>query len=161
VVGASKDYNILWFGWRGRIRTFDLLIQSLFLGISLASRILSVRRASVGRRIGVSQVPIPKTDRVCCPIWACRVYRRRFDGSTAHGSLEPLGGASLVASTTNHGPEITGSFVPPDGPDIVRLLSERLPGNGSRGSHTGYPGSSRSLRRGRSAAIMPSATNRP
>ena len=22
------DHNILWFGWRGRIRTFDLLIQS-------------------------------------------------------------------------------------------------------------------------------------
>jgi hypothetical protein len=51
---------MLWFGWRGRIRTFDLLIQSLLLGISLASRRLSVRRASVDRRIGVSQVPIPK-----------------------------------------------------------------------------------------------------
>ena len=51
---------MLWCGWRGRIRTFDLLIQSLLLGISLASRHLSVRRASVGRRIGVSQVPIPK-----------------------------------------------------------------------------------------------------
>ena len=47
-------------GWRGRIRTFDLLIQSLLPGIGLASRFLSVRRASVGRRIGVSQMPIPK-----------------------------------------------------------------------------------------------------
>jgi hypothetical protein len=46
------------------------LIQSLLLGISLASRHLSVRRASVDRRIGVSQMPIPKTERVCCPIWA-------------------------------------------------------------------------------------------
>ena len=36
------------------------LIQSQLPGISLASRVLSVRRASVGRRIGVSQVPIPK-----------------------------------------------------------------------------------------------------
>jgi len=47
-------------GWRGRIRTFDLLIQSQFPESGLASRVLSVRRASVGRRIGVSQVPIPK-----------------------------------------------------------------------------------------------------
>jgi len=47
-------------GWRGRIRTFDLLIQSLLLGISLASRRLSAQRTVVGRRIGVSQVPIPK-----------------------------------------------------------------------------------------------------
>ncbi len=37
-----------------------LLIQSLLPGISPASRDLSVRRASIGRRIGVSQVPIPK-----------------------------------------------------------------------------------------------------
>jgi hypothetical protein len=44
----------------GGIRTFDLLIQSLCLGISLANRVLSVRRASVGRRIGMSLVPIPK-----------------------------------------------------------------------------------------------------
>jgi hypothetical protein len=51
---------MLWYGWRGRIRTFDLLIQSLFPEISLASRHLSVRRAFVGHRIGVSQVPIPK-----------------------------------------------------------------------------------------------------
>ena len=36
------------------------LIQSLYIGIRLASRDLSVRRAAVGRRIGVSQVPIPK-----------------------------------------------------------------------------------------------------
>ena len=39
---------------------FERLIQSLLLGISLASRVLSVRLASVGRRIGVSQVPTPK-----------------------------------------------------------------------------------------------------
>lgn len=38
----------------------DHLIQSLYIGIRLASRHLSVRRAAVGRRIGVSQVPIPK-----------------------------------------------------------------------------------------------------
>jgi hypothetical protein len=47
-------------GWRGRIRTFDLLIQSLLPESGLASRYLSVRRASVGRRIGVSQMPTPK-----------------------------------------------------------------------------------------------------
>jgi hypothetical protein len=47
-------------GWRGRIRTFDLLIQSQLPESGFASRHLSVRRASVGRRIGVSQVPIPK-----------------------------------------------------------------------------------------------------
>lgn len=35
-------------------------IQSLLLESGVASRVLSVRRASVGRRIGVSQVPIPK-----------------------------------------------------------------------------------------------------
>jgi hypothetical protein len=56
---------MLWCGWRGsvwrgRSRTFDLLIQSLFIGIRLASRVLSVRRAEVGHRIGVSQVPTPK-----------------------------------------------------------------------------------------------------
>ena len=44
----------------GRIRTFDILIQSLYIGIRLASRVLSVWRVAVGRRIGVSQVPIPK-----------------------------------------------------------------------------------------------------
>ena len=27
VVGGGPDHNILWLGWRGRIRTFDLLIQ--------------------------------------------------------------------------------------------------------------------------------------
>jgi hypothetical protein len=48
------------FGWRGRIRTFDLLIQSLLPESCLASRVLSVRRASVGRGIGVSQVPMPR-----------------------------------------------------------------------------------------------------
>ncbi len=47
-------------GWRGRIRTFDLLIQSQMPGSGLASHVLSVRQASIGRRIGVSQVPIPK-----------------------------------------------------------------------------------------------------
>ena len=47
-------------GWRGRIRTFDLLIQSLLSKSGHASRVLSVRRASIGRRIGVSQVPIRK-----------------------------------------------------------------------------------------------------
>jgi hypothetical protein len=52
--------TMLWFGWRGRIRTFDLLIQSLLPELGLASRVLSVWRAFVGRRIGVSQVPIPK-----------------------------------------------------------------------------------------------------
>ena len=40
--------------------TFDTLIQSLLIGIRLASRVLSVRRASVDRRIEMSQVPIPK-----------------------------------------------------------------------------------------------------
>jgi hypothetical protein len=54
ILTAGRD------GWRGRIRTFDLLIQSLCIGIRLASRVLSVRRASLGRRIGVSQVPTPK-----------------------------------------------------------------------------------------------------
>jgi hypothetical protein len=39
---------------------FDLLIQSQLPESGLASRVLSVRRASVGRRCGVSQVPIPK-----------------------------------------------------------------------------------------------------
>ena len=71
----ASDHNILWCGWRGRIRTFDLLIQSLLPESGLASRVLSVRQASVGRRIGVSQMPIPKTERVCCPIWAIAFYR--------------------------------------------------------------------------------------
>ena len=35
-------------------------IQSLLPESGLASRVLSVWRASVGRRIGVSQMPIPK-----------------------------------------------------------------------------------------------------
>jgi hypothetical protein len=43
-----------------RIRTFDILIQSQLPESGLASHCLSVRQASVGRRIGVSQVPIPK-----------------------------------------------------------------------------------------------------
>jgi len=47
-------------GWRGRSRTFNPLIQSLLPESGLASRVLSVWRASVGRRIGVSQMPIPK-----------------------------------------------------------------------------------------------------
>jgi hypothetical protein len=33
---------------------FDLLIQSLYIGIRLASRHLSVQLTAVGRRIGVS-----------------------------------------------------------------------------------------------------------
>jgi hypothetical protein len=56
----ATEAQILFSGWRGRIRTFDLLIQSLVLGISLTGHYLSVRRASVGRRIGVSQMPTPK-----------------------------------------------------------------------------------------------------
>jgi len=52
-------------GCRSRIRTFDLLMLSLSIGIKLASRVLSVRWASVDRRLGVSQVPIPKCVR--CP----------------------------------------------------------------------------------------------
>ncbi|MDP9467982.1 MAG: hypothetical protein M3P32_04490, partial [Chloroflexota bacterium] len=36
------------------------IIQSLSIGIRLASRDLSVRRAAIGHRIGVSQVPTPK-----------------------------------------------------------------------------------------------------
>ena len=44
----------------GRKRTGDILIQSLLPGISLARHVLTVRQASIGRRIGVSQVPIPK-----------------------------------------------------------------------------------------------------
>jgi hypothetical protein len=36
------------------------LIQSLLPESGLASRVLSVRRASVDRRIGVSQMPTPK-----------------------------------------------------------------------------------------------------
>jgi hypothetical protein len=108
----------------------------------------------------MSQMPSPKTERVCCPIWANGVYRRRFDGSTAHGTLVPLGGASLVANTTNHGPRsLAHSSL--RRPEIVGLLGERLPENGPRGSHAGHPESSRSLRRGRSAAIMPSAANCP
>ena len=30
----------------------------------------------------MSQMPIPKTGRVCCPIWASRVYREPLDAST-------------------------------------------------------------------------------
>jgi hypothetical protein len=56
----ASNHKMLWGGWRGRIRTFDLLIQSLSIGIRLASRHLSVRQTAVGHRIGVSQVPIPK-----------------------------------------------------------------------------------------------------
>jgi hypothetical protein len=57
---AIRPPQVVGIGWRRRIRTLDLLIQSLCLGISLASRHVSVGRISVARRIGVSQVPIPK-----------------------------------------------------------------------------------------------------
>ena len=57
---GSLDDHRWWDDWRGWIRTFDLLIQNLLIGIRLASRDLSVRQTSVGRRIGVSQVLIPK-----------------------------------------------------------------------------------------------------
>ena len=64
LLNLSVDWE---FSWRGRIRTFNPLIQSLLLESGPASRGLSVRRASVGRRIEVSQTPIPKTERSLLP----------------------------------------------------------------------------------------------
>jgi hypothetical protein len=53
------------FGWRGRIRTFDLLIQSQIPESGLADAVLNVIRRSTGLGFRVSQVPIRK--RVRCP----------------------------------------------------------------------------------------------
>jgi hypothetical protein len=65
-------------GWRGRIRTFDLLIQSLFARNQprepRSERAAGLRRppnrGESDAHPEMSQMPIPKTERVCCPIWA-------------------------------------------------------------------------------------------
>jgi hypothetical protein len=54
-----RSHNILW--WLARKDSnLRFLIQSLLPESGVASRVLSVRRASVGRRIGVSQMTTPK-----------------------------------------------------------------------------------------------------
>src|SRR6266853_1311014 len=52
-------------GWRGRIRTFDLLIQSHVLESGLADAVLNVIRRSAAFGFRVNQVPIRK--RIRCP----------------------------------------------------------------------------------------------
>ena len=52
-------------GWRGRIRTFDLLIQSQVPESGLADAVLNVIRRSTALGFRVSQVPIRK--RIRCP----------------------------------------------------------------------------------------------
>ena len=53
------------FGWRGRIRTFDLLIQSQIPESGLADAVLNVIRRSTALGFRVSQVPTRK--RIRCP----------------------------------------------------------------------------------------------
>jgi len=52
-------------GWRGRIRTFDLLIQSQIPESGLADAVLNVIQRSTALGFRVSQVPIRK--RIRCP----------------------------------------------------------------------------------------------
>ena len=64
-VRGASDHDILWCGWRGRIRTFDLLIQSQIPESGLAGAVLNVIRRSTALGFRVSQVPIRK--RIRCP----------------------------------------------------------------------------------------------
>ena len=61
----TGDDNNLWFGWRGRIRTFDLLIQSHVPESGLADAVLNGDLAVRRLCFRVSQVPIRK--RIRCP----------------------------------------------------------------------------------------------
>ncbi len=78
VVDPARSPTGCGVGWRGRIRPFDLLIQSQLPESGLASRVLSVglgrrrppNRGESGAHPKMSQKPIPKTERVCCPMWA-------------------------------------------------------------------------------------------
>ena len=85
----------------------------------------------------MSQMPIPKSERVCCPIWASRVYCGSLDGSTARRRLEGRHPSSLRADPDRDpNPGLRSTGTRPAGRRVGTGVPDRIWACGERGSRS-------------------------